>query len=133
MLCAEAANNPDVLPVLQYTLQELYLQRSEADELQVSVYIALGGIAGAIGKKAEEVYQQLPCEQQSQLAAVLSRLVTVNPDRDIITSRSARWSELSQDSDTYFVHAVVNSRLFVSQLQNDEACFSLAHEALLKR
>jgi DNA-binding winged helix-turn-helix (wHTH) protein len=133
MLCAEAANNPDALPMLQYTLQELYLQRSEADELQVSVYIALGGIAGAIGKKAEEIYQQLPGEQQSQLAAVLSRLVTVSPDRETITSRSARWSELSQICETSFVHAMVNSRLFVSHLQNDEACFSLAHEALLRR
>jgi DNA-binding winged helix-turn-helix (wHTH) protein/energy-coupling factor transporter ATP-binding protein EcfA2 len=133
MLCAEAANNPDALPMLQYTLQELYLQRSEVDELQVSVYIALGGIAGAIGKKAEEIYQQLPGEQQSQLAAVLSRLVIVNPDRDTITSRTARWSELSQYSDTSFVQAMVNSRLFVSHLQNNEPCFSLAHEALLRR
>jgi DNA-binding winged helix-turn-helix (wHTH) protein len=133
MLCDEAANNPDALPMLQYTLQELYLQRSEADELQVSVYTALGGIAGAIGKKAEEIYQLLPGEQQSQLAAVLSRLVTVSPDRETITSRSARWSELSQTSETSFVRAMVNSRLFVSHLQNDEACFSLAHEALLRR
>jgi DNA-binding winged helix-turn-helix (wHTH) protein/tetratricopeptide (TPR) repeat protein len=133
MLCAEAANNPGALPMLQYTLQELYLQRSEADELQVSVYTALGGIAGAIGKKAEQVYQQLSGEQQSQLAAVLSRLVTVSPDRETITSRAASWSELSQVSETSFVRAMVNSRLFVSHLQNNEACFSLAHEALLRR
>jgi DNA-binding winged helix-turn-helix (wHTH) protein len=133
MLCAEAANNPDALPMLQYTLQELYLQRSEADELQVSVYTSLGGIAGAIGKKAEQVYQQLPGEHQSQLAAVLLRLVTLSPDGETITSRAARWSELSQASETSFVRAMVNSRLFVSHLQNDEACFSLAHEALLRR
>jgi DNA-binding winged helix-turn-helix (wHTH) protein/tetratricopeptide (TPR) repeat protein len=132
MLCVEAANNPDALPLLQYTLQELYLQRSEMDELQVSVYKALGGITGAIGKKAEEIYQQLPGEQQSQLAVVLSRLVTVSPDVETITSRTARWSELSQDSAVSFVRAMVNSRLFVSHLQNDEACFSLAHEALLR-
>jgi len=133
ILCAEAANNPDALPMLQYTLQELYLQRSEADELQISVYKALGGIAGAIGKKAEDIYQQLPGEQQLQLAAVLSRLVRVSPDRETITSRSSRWSELSLVSETSFVHAMVDSRLFVSHLQNNEACFSLAHEALLRR
>ncbi|PKG99952.1 winged helix-turn-helix domain-containing protein [Paraglaciecola sp. MB-3u-78] len=133
LLCAEAANNPDALPMLQYTLQELYLQRSESDELQVSVYKALGGIEGAIGKKAEEIYQQLPEEHQPQLAAVLSHLVTLNPDGETITSRTARWSELSQASDTSFVQAMVNSRLFVSHLQNNEPCFSLAHEALLRR
>jgi DNA-binding winged helix-turn-helix (wHTH) protein/energy-coupling factor transporter ATP-binding protein EcfA2 len=133
ILCAEAANNPDALPMLQYTLQELYLQRSETDELQISVYKSLGGIEGAIGKKAEEIYQQLPAEHQPQLAAVLSRLVTLSPDGETITSRAARWSELSQASETSFVQAMVNSRLFVSHLQNNEPCFSLAHEALLRR
>jgi DNA-binding winged helix-turn-helix (wHTH) protein/energy-coupling factor transporter ATP-binding protein EcfA2 len=133
ILCAEAANNPDALPMLQYTLQELYLQRSEADELQVAVYKALGGIEGSIGKKAEEIYQQLPAEHQPQLAAVLSRLVTLSPDGETITSRAARRSELSQASETSFVQAMVNSRLFVSHLQNNEPCFSLAHEALLRR
>jgi DNA-binding winged helix-turn-helix (wHTH) protein/tetratricopeptide (TPR) repeat protein len=133
ILCAEAANNPDALPMLQYTLQELYLQRSQSDELQVSVYKALGGIEGAIGKKAEEIYQQLPAEHQPQLAVVLSHLVTLSPDGETITSRAARWSELSQASETSFVQAMVNSRLFVSHLQNNEPCFSLAHEALLRR
>lgn len=133
ILCAEAANNPDALPMLQYTLQELYLQRSESDELQVSVYKSLGGIEGAIGKKAEEIYQQLPAEHQPQLAAVLSRLVTLSPDGETITSRAARWSELTHASENSLVQAMVNSRLFVSHLQNNEPCFSLAHEALLRR
>ena len=133
ILCAEAANNPDALPMLQYTLQELYLQRSESDELQVSVYKTLGGIEGAIGKKAEEIYQQLPAEHQPQLAAVLSRLVTLSPDGETLTSRAARWSELTQASETALVQAMVDSRLFVSHLQNNEPCFSLAHEALLRR
>jgi DNA-binding winged helix-turn-helix (wHTH) protein len=87
LICAEAANNPDALPMLQYTLQELYLQRNKTDELQVSVYKALGGIEGAIGKKAEEIYQQLPADHQPQLAAVLNHyqprgtLVAVNPNQ----------------------------------------------------
>ncbi|MFT4937697.1 MAG: DNA-binding winged helix-turn-helix (wHTH) protein [Paraglaciecola sp.] len=133
ILCAEAANNPDCLPMLQYTLQELYLQRSDNNELQYSVYKDLGGIDGAIGKKAEEVYQQLVVAQQSQLAYVLSLLVTLSPDGETITSRAARWSQLDNQSQTEFVQAMVDSRLFVSHLQNEEACFSLAHEALLRR
>lgn len=133
ILCTEAAQNPDSLPMLQYTLQELYLQRSEQNELLFSVYQDLGGIEGAIGKKAEEIYQQLPHEQQLQLAYVLSLLVTLNPDGETITSRAARWSQLTQASQSAFVQAMVDSRLFVSHLQNNEPCFSLAHEALLRR
>ncbi|MFT6896820.1 MAG: DNA-binding winged helix-turn-helix (wHTH) protein [Paraglaciecola sp.] len=133
ILCADTANNPDTLPMLQYTLQELYVQRSDNNELQFSVYQALGGIEGAIGKKAEEVYQTLATQQQTHLAYVLSLLVTLSPDGETITSRAARWSQLNKHSQTDFVQAMVDSRLFVSQLQNDEACFSLAHEALLRR
>ena len=44
ILCADTANNPDALPMLQYTLQELYLQRSDNNELLHSVYEKLGGI-----------------------------------------------------------------------------------------
>lgn len=133
LLCDEAANNPDSLPMLQYTLQELYLQRSETDELQVSVYQALGGLEGAIGKKAEEVYQSVPAEHQKQLAYLLSLLVTLSDNGKTITSRAARWSQLTHPSQKAFVQALVDSRLFVSHLQNDEPCFSLAHEALLRR
>ncbi|WP_289028245.1 winged helix-turn-helix domain-containing protein [uncultured Paraglaciecola sp.] len=133
LLCDEAAHNPDALPMLQYTLQELYLQRNDADELQVSVYKALGGIEGAIGKKAEEVYQQLTPEHQNQFAYVLSLLVTLNLDSETITSCAARWSQLDSKAAKEFVQAMVDSRLFVSHLQNSEPCFSLAHEALLRR
>ncbi|WP_165740720.1 winged helix-turn-helix domain-containing protein [Pseudoalteromonas sp. Z1A6] len=133
ILCADTANNPDALPMLQYTLQELYLQRSDSNELLHSVYTKLGGIEGAIGKKAEDIFIDLSNEQQQQLKSVLSQLITLNPDGKTITSRAARWQTLTNTSQKELVQAMVDSRLFVSHLQNQEACFSLAHEALLRQ
>jgi len=133
ILCADTANNPDALPMLQYTLQELYLQRSDNNELLHSVYTKLGGIEGAIGKKAEDIFIDLSNEQQQQLKSVLSQLITLNPDGKTITSRAARWQTLTNTSQKELVQAMVDSRLFVSHLQNQEACFSLAHEALLRQ
>ncbi|MBH0050445.1 nSTAND1 domain-containing NTPase [Pseudoalteromonas sp. SWYJZ19] len=133
ILCADTANNPDALPMLQYTLQELYLQRSDNNELLHSVYTKLGGIEGAIGKKAEDIFISLNSEQQQQLNSVLSQLVTLNPDGKTITSRAARWQALTNTSQKELVQAMIDSRLFVSHLQNQEACFSLAHEALLRQ
>jgi DNA-binding winged helix-turn-helix (wHTH) protein len=133
ILCADTANNPDALPMLQYTLQELYLQRSDNNELLHSVYTKLGGIEGAIGKKAEDIFIDLGNEQQQQLKSVLSQLITLNPDGKTITSRAARWQTLTNTSQKELVQAMVDSRLFVSHLQNQEACFSLAHEALLRQ
>ena len=131
-LCNDTANNPDALPMLQYTLQQLYLQRSPDNELLFSEYQALGTIEGAIGQKAEQVFCQLPKDQQTELAAVLSKLITLNPDGETLTSRAARWSELTCPAATKLVQAMVDSRLFVSHLKNEQACFSLAHEALLR-
>ncbi|TMN74701.1 transcriptional regulator [Pseudoalteromonas sp. S1727] len=131
-LCNDTANNPDALPMLQYTLQQLYLQRSENDELLVSEYQALGNIEGAIGQKAEHVFTQLPKQQQAQLSMVLSKLITLHVDGETLTSRAARWDELTDPAQIQLAQAMVDSRLFVSHLKNNQACFSLAHEALLR-
>ena len=133
ILCSEAASNPDALPMLQYTLQSLYLNKDDNNQLLVSVYHSLGGIEGAIGKNAEEVLNQLNNSERAALPKILSMLVTLTEDEKSITSSTARWNDLSSDAEINLVKAMVDNRLFVSHLQQDQACFSIAHEALLRR
>lgn len=133
LLCSEAASNPDALPMLQYTLQELYLQRSDSNQLLFSVYKNLGGIEGAIGKNAEQAIAQLSTAEKDSLPRVLSLLVTLREDEQSITSRTALWQHLQNDAERALVNAMVEHRLFVSHLQNELPCFSIAHEALLRR
>jgi len=133
MLCTEAASNPDALPMLQYTLQQLYLQRSADNKLLLPVYKALGGIEGAIGKNAEQAITGLSKAEQDSLPRVLSMLVTLREDEKSITSRSGRLTQLQTDAERTLVQTMVEQRLFVSHLQNGEPCFSIAHEALLRR
>ncbi len=132
LLTNEASGHPDALPLLQYTLQELYLQRGEGQTLLASTYRDLGGIEGAIGSKAEQVYSQLASQNEQDLSHVLSLLVTLNEDGSI-TSKAAKWSELINQQQRDFVDALVEDRLFVSHLQHQQPCFSVAHEALLRR
>lgn len=132
ILCRDAASNPDALPMLQYTLQALYLQRSD-NQLQFSVYAALGGIEGAIGRNAEQAIVHLSEAEKASLSRILSLLVTLREDEKSITSRTARWSQLHTEAENTLVQAMVDSRLFVSHLQHGEPCFSIAHEALLRR
>jgi DNA-binding winged helix-turn-helix (wHTH) protein len=133
LLCSEAASNPDALPMLQYTLQELYLQRSDSNQLLFSVYKNLGGIEGAIGKNAEQAIAQLSAAEKDSLPRVLSLLVTLREDEQSITSRTALWQQLQNDAERTLVQAMVEHRLFVSHLHNAVPCFSIAHEALLRR
>ena len=118
MLCNDTANNPEALPMPQYTLQQLYLQRSENDELLVSEYQALGGIEGAIGQKAEHVFTQLPKQQQAQLRLVLSKLITMHADVETLTNRAAHWDELTTPAQTQLAQAIGQNRLFLYHLQN---------------
>ena len=133
LLCREAASNPDALPMLQYMLQALYLQRSDDNQLQLAVYHRLGGLAGAIGQAAEDAIAFLASSQRAALPRVLSLLVTLREDEQSVTSRSARYSELATDAERALVQALVDSRLFVSHLEDSEPGFSIAHEALLRR
>ncbi|WP_102795330.1 winged helix-turn-helix domain-containing protein [Bowmanella denitrificans] len=132
MLCNDAASHPDSLPMLQYSLQELYLHRDNKDCMLLSVYRELGGIEGAIGRKAEEVYQSLPQDQQQALGFVLWQLISLGQDAKTVTSRAALWGQLANGHQKALVQAMVESRLFVSHLLHQQPSFSLAHEALLR-
>ena len=133
LLCSDAASNPDALPMLQYTLEALYLKRDENDQLLVSEYHSLGGLEGAIGKNAEQVLAGLNEAERTALPNVLSMLITLSEDEKSVTSRAANWEGLKNEAEQNLVKAMVDNRLFVSHLQYDKACFSIAHEALLRR
>lgn len=132
VLCAEAMSHSDGLPLLQYTLQELYVQRQN-NCLLYSVYHALGGVEGAIGKKAEQVYLTLPENVQRTFGSVMAKLLNVEQQEDALTSRSVRWASLNTEEEKHFVEAMVENRLFTSYLYQGQACFNVAHEALLRR
>lgn len=133
VLCASAAGSPDALPLLQHTLQELFRLRSPDGELSFDAYRKLGGVDGAIGQRAEEVVGALSDEQRASLPRVLSLLVTLSDSDDVVTSRRAPSSALASAAERELVAALVNARLFVSELVGTEPGFGVAHEALLRR
>ena len=126
-----AADSPDALPLLQYTLQELFLQRSNSGEMTVAAYRGLGGIGGAIGKRAEATLNSLPEAARASLGRILSMIVTVNDES--IRSRRIPWSALANDDERTLVRAFVEQRLFVSLVYDGESVFGIAHEAMLRQ
>ncbi|GEA13634.1 winged helix-turn-helix domain-containing protein [Alteromonas sp. KUL49] len=132
IILTDAATQPDCLPLLQYTLQELYLQRKDNVLLQ-GAYKELGGIEGAIGHKAESIYQGLAENVKQAINAVLPLVVSMADEGKNLASRTAQWSELKSEEEKQFVEEMVEQRLFVSQLHQDIPCFRVAHEAVLRR
>ncbi|NKI71231.1 AAA family ATPase [Collimonas pratensis] len=132
-LCDAAKGSPDTLPLLQYCLQELYRQRNAAGELSYAVFKNLGGIEGAIGERAEQVFSSLTSTQAAALPRVLSQLVIVSEDELAVTSLRLPWSALDGPAENELVKTLIDARLFVSDLHGGVAAFGIAHEALLRR
>jgi DNA-binding winged helix-turn-helix (wHTH) protein len=133
VLCSEARGRPDMLPLLQYCLEELYRQRGPDGTLSFAVFRALGGIEGAIGARADQVTQALHPQQLAALPRVLSQLVIIAEDERPVTSRRLPWATLRDAAALELVKAMVEARLFVSELNAGVPAFGIAHDALLRR
>ncbi|WP_343027268.1 winged helix-turn-helix domain-containing protein [Massilia sp. MP_M2] len=133
-LCTDAMQAGDALPLLQYTLQALYLARAPGDELTWAAYDALGGLEGAIGSRAEAILAALPGVQQAALTRLLPRLVTLSAEDASPSSRSVTGASLTDAHERALVDALIDARLLVAdRLGGGEIGFRVAHEALLRQ
>ncbi len=129
-IVAEANAQPAGLPLLQFALAELYEHR-DSNRITTKTLDDLGGLAGAIGRRAEEIYTSLDDPTQTQTRQLFGRLVSAGhgaPD----TRRRARHSELSAPARAV-ADRFVDARLLVADrdLATREPVIEVAHEALL--
>jgi TIR domain len=98
------------LPLLEFTLQELFERRSE-DLLTFQAYETIGRVSGALGKHAEKTYNEsLSSDEQRRLARELFlRLVNPGKLEQDATRRRVPTSELALD-DTEQSHWMEETR-----------------------
>jgi tetratricopeptide (TPR) repeat protein len=129
-----AAGNAAALPLLEFLLEELYKRRSADNVLTFRAYEELGGVAGALAQRAEEVLEAVGPEARDTLPLVLRELVSLGVEDD--TTPLRRVAPLSAFADPpaqRLVQALLEARLFVSSLDDrDRPVVSVAHEALLE-
>lgn len=117
------------LPLLAYTLDELYRELDADNNITFDSYDQIGGVNGAIKKRAESVFKELPENVQVCLSSLFRNLTDVN-EEDQITRRSALYSKLSP-TQLELAMALTNARLlFLGQNSKKERIFQVAHEAL---
>lgn len=133
ILCASAVGRPDALPLLQYCLQELYRMRSAEGELGFAAFHQLGDLEGAIGQRAEEVVLDLQEAERAALPHVMSLVIVLSADGANVSSQRAPWAALRGDAARRAVAALVDARLFVSDLAGGMPVFGIAHDAILRR
>jgi formylglycine-generating enzyme required for sulfatase activity len=116
------------LPLLSFLLDQLWRRRTAEGLLTFAAHNDLGGLEGAIGRRAEEVFRDQPDAVHNELPPLLRALVTVTGDT--ATSQPATLAQVPEGSPgRALVDALSDpqARLLVVDGQQ----LRLAHEALL--
>ncbi|MCJ7555585.1 MAG: hypothetical protein MUP90_01575, partial [Gammaproteobacteria bacterium] len=91
-ITADVVDQPGALPLLQYALTELFVRR-EGRMLTHRAYQSFGGVLGALGRRAEEVYGSLAQEVKEYSRQLFLRLVALGEGTEDTRRRVLR-SEL---------------------------------------
>lgn len=130
LLLGAAAESPEALPLLEFTLEELYRCREDS-LLTFAAYEKLGGLEGALARRAEETLAAMPESARQAFPALMRQLVAVNDERP--TARSVALGALDPGGDPRaLLDAFVDARLLVVSDAGGEAQVRIAHEALLR-
>ncbi|MEQ8466956.1 nSTAND1 domain-containing NTPase [Coleofasciculus sp. E1-EBD-02] len=133
---------PGSLPLLQYTLTELWRQR-QMNLLTLADYTKMGGVKGTLQKRADEVYESLSKEQQLIAKRIFLELTqlgegTEDTRRQVFKQEFIN-DELSKELVEQVITQLADARLLVtSQLRvRGESGATLtvvdvAHEALIR-
>jgi hypothetical protein len=135
----EDAGRADMLPLLQFTLQELFerceLKGAEAT-LTFAAYDEIGGLDGAIDKRAEATLAVLGEAEQGSLPRLLRQLAVPARERDrgtSLTIRSVPMDDAAPNEPAKrLVKTLVDARILLSSGEAGEASVRLAHERVLK-
>ncbi|GAP96275.1 nSTAND1 domain-containing NTPase [Leptolyngbya sp. NIES-2104] len=144
MLIDEVGQMPGALPLLSFTLSELYVKLRERwtkDEstdraLRLQDYEELGGVAGALTRRATEEYESLGNLERATMRRVMLRMVTLKGSS--IARRQVPEVELVYPSETEnrrrenVIDQLVNARLLVKGQEMGRNYVEPAHDLLLR-
>jgi WD40 repeat protein/energy-coupling factor transporter ATP-binding protein EcfA2 len=132
----DVSQQAGALPLLQYALTELF-ERREEKTLRLRTYENIGGISGAVAKRAEEIYLNFSATQQAATRQLFLRLVALGETSD--TRRRITQAELLSVGDSPalmrdVIDAYGRYRLltFDSDVVTRTATVELAHEAVIQ-
>jgi hypothetical protein len=130
------AKTADSLPLLQFTLRQLYERRLEQGgetRLTCAAYEALGGLQGAIAAEAERAVAGLPPETLDALPRLLRRLAEPARDGKTLTLREATQADVAVDkAEALLVEALLGARILIARTDAaGHPTLRLAHDAVL--
>jgi formylglycine-generating enzyme required for sulfatase activity len=136
------ATGADALPLLAFTLHQLYREFSAGGTITLEQYQAMGGVTGVIDSALKFALADpgkdpaIPASNNEQLArlraAFIPWLAQIDPESSLPMRRVARMEELPPDS-LPIVERLVWARLLVADRRADVNVVEIAHESLLRQ
>jgi energy-coupling factor transporter ATP-binding protein EcfA2 len=137
-LLFEIQGQVGALPLLQFTLEQLFERRS-GHRLTFSAYREIGGIKGALSQHAEQTYAALPSEGHRKLAhALFVRLIDPGASEQDTTRRRAALSEFTLADPTQTrlmretIDAFITARLLTTNEVGGTTTMEVSHEAVIR-
>jgi eukaryotic-like serine/threonine-protein kinase len=140
-LLLKDAERSDLLPLLQFTLNQLFeaaKQSEHAKLLSFAAYRALGGLEGAVDKEAEAALRTLGEPERARLPRLLRELAAparageVAVARAVFDIRSVPLAVAAyDDTSATLVRALVDARILLSAGEGKAATVRLAHARVL--
>ncbi|ATB50264.1 bifunctional serine/threonine-protein kinase/formylglycine-generating enzyme family protein [Corallococcus macrosporus] len=129
-LVASSAHAPGGLPILQFTLAELWDARDRtAQRIREASLEALGGVAGALGRHADGALAALAPDARLAARGLLLRLISPEGAR---VRRTTRELGAEASANRIALEALVRARLVVVRQDGEAHVHEVAHEALLE-
>jgi len=129
----EEARGEESLPLLAFTLRELWERHGDDGRLTVRAYRdSLGGLSGSVARAADEVLQAAAPSPETEAALRRAFLQMVRmTEAGSLVRQPARWRDLPADVHE-LLERFVRARLLVSRDQGGERVIEVAHEALFR-
>ncbi|QDT35974.1 nSTAND1 domain-containing NTPase [Stratiformator vulcanicus] len=128
----DVGSEPGGLPLLSFLLEELWKHR-RGNGLTHEAYDAVGGVQGAMSKKAEDLYAELDGNRQKELQRIFMRLVSIG-DQSELTRRREDLSHFDDNQKATAEHFIQARLLTTSYVERaDDQAVEVAHEALIDR
>jgi WD40 repeat protein len=140
-IIADVESSPGSLPLLQYTLTELWQQQ----QLTLAAYTRLGGVKGTLEKRATEVYESLSGDEQAVAKRIFLELTQLGEGTEDTRRRVLLENLASSPQQEAVVEQVIGkladekNRLVVTSTLSEKGAESrhlvvvdIAHEALIR-
>jgi hypothetical protein len=141
-MLADVENAPGILPLLEYTLTELWKQRSD-NYLRLKTYAQLGRVMGTLKKRATDVYESFSEVQKEAVRHIFLSLTQLGNETEDTRKRvlksdlvNERYPEVLIDE---VVQRLADEKLIVTSEMVEKggaservAVVDVAHEALIR-